>query len=252
MPTTAVRLTVESRWNAVAVAGLRRVGRNVIALFVVAGTRVPTHAAPTDVDANALVRQMVARYQSIQSLSEASSADVTIGPGQDYIQETTLKFKRPNLLLLQTQDPAQGTAVSCCDGRFTTYYSGRINRFMHQVAPSAIVQVVRDVSKAATQLTGLPQNQVLNPLSFLSASGMPNEAKSFHYVKTVTIDGHRAALVTATADSNWLKSNFPAGAEVKFQKRELSLWIDLDSKLLLRAAGSLAWNMVTAQGVTPF
>jgi hypothetical protein len=96
-------------------------------------------------------------------------------------------------------------------------------------------------SHASVAMTGLPQNQMLSPLSFLAAKRMPVEAGDYHYVKTDVVDGKRVALIAAVADTNWLKTLFPISTQVAFQKRDILLWIDTNTGLLVRASCDLVW-----------
>jgi outer membrane lipoprotein-sorting protein len=210
-------------------------------LTVTAQVGVVAQGIPSPVNANSLVRQMVANYQSYQTLQEVSEARFVDFQGHEVVQTLQLKYKRPNLLYLETHDPVQGTTLTYSNGHLATFFLGRENIYTHRTAPGTISQTLAVLSDASEAMTHVPQNQVLSPLSFLAAKRLPVEAANYRYVKTETVEGHRVALVTAVADLGWLKSLFPANVKVTYQKRDISLWIDLNTKLLVRAKCDLIW-----------
>jgi outer membrane lipoprotein-sorting protein len=193
-------------------------------------------------DANALVRQMIVQYQTVQTLQEESESRFTNSKGEEFIQTTLLKYKRPNLIYLETHDPRQGTMLTYSNGRLATFYCGKENIYARRTAAPNFVGTLDEISKTSLAMIGVPQNQVLSPLSFLMARRMPAEASNFHYVKTEMLEGKRVALVTSLADPMWLKVLFPSRAAPAFQKREVSLWIDLNTRLLVRASFDLIWR----------
>jgi outer membrane lipoprotein-sorting protein len=211
-------------------------------ILLCAVTCTAANSIPPVMDANALV---ILTYQKAQSFTETSESRIVSSSHQEFFQTSKLTYKRPNLLLILSTDPKQGTFQSVCDGSTATFYSGKLNLFMRRNAPATVGDVLVSVSRSSDDLVSSPQIGMLSPTSFLVAKGMPNEAKTFHYVSTQTIEGHRAALVKATADPVWLKSLFPKHYLVTFQHKEISLWIDLDTKLLVRASCDITWQIQT-------
>src|SRR5581483_6273114 len=144
--------------------------------------------APAAPDANALVRKMVATYQRASTIQETSEARVErIGAGQ-YVQTNTLKYKKPNKLMLQSQDPVAGTISVYAKGDTVTLYSGKQNIYAIRTAPPTLAKTVDLISRTTGELMGASLTQVLNPVSFLLAKGMPVETQSFRYASMQTIE----------------------------------------------------------------
>jgi outer membrane lipoprotein-sorting protein len=217
------------------------VAGGLFALLILASQH-GVRSAPETINANNLVREMLANYQSANSFSETSECTIINRDGQEYIQKTQLKYKRPNLLYLETHDPIQGTLVSSCDGHIATFYTGSQNIYTHVTAPSTVALAVKDISTASERLIRTPQFQILSPLSFLSGKGKPQEAKDFQFVRMEPLEGRRVALITAQADPSWLTSMAPRFVQVKFHNSRISLWIDPVSKILVRASCDLQWE----------
>jgi outer membrane lipoprotein-sorting protein len=201
-----------------------------------------TEAAP--VDANALVGQMVVNYQSLQTLQEDAENRFLDDQGNELIQTAQLKYKRPNLIYLETRDPKNGTLLTYSNGRLATFYSGKQNSYMHRNAAASIIGTLAVMSRASMAVIGMPQTQVLNPLSFLGAKRRPVEATHYRYVKTVILEGKRVALIAAVADPDWINFLYPAYMHVALQKREILLWIDLNTKFLVRSSCDIVLTLV--------
>ena len=223
-------------------------------LILVAVTSYTTGSAQGNnarLDANALVHQMVAAYRSFQTLQENSETKFVKTNGAEFIQTTTIKYERPNLVYVEAHDPMQGSVLMYCNGRSAVIYSGKQNIYMQRTAAPTIVGSLEVMSKASKVMIGLPQDQMLSPLSFLAAKRMPVEAANFRYVKTEVIAGKRVALVAAVAELNWLKALFPVSVPVTFQKREIMLWIDLNTRLLVRASCDFIWIIEAGNNPEP-
>jgi hypothetical protein len=214
-----------------------------IVVALIASTTEDTQADNARLDANALVRQMVAAYQSFQTLQESSETKFVRTNGAEFIQTTTLKYKRPNLIYAESRDPMQGTLIMSSNGRLATFYSGKQNAYTQRNAAPTFIGTLYVISNASKAMIGAPQNQILSPLSFLTAKHMPVEAGNYRYVKTEVIEGKRVALVAADADPNWLKTLFPTSTQITFQKRNVLLWIDTNTRLLVRESVDFMWTV---------
>ena len=198
-------------------------------------------------DADAIVRRMVTVYQSVQTLQERSEAKMQgASPGTDYIQASQLKYKRGNgsiYLYIQSNDRQIGTYEAYCSGKTITVFTGKENAYTKRAAGINLRQNLQTLSRAAESLSGTPINQMLNPVSFLSAKGMPDECKSFRLLRQETLNpSHRRAfVVTGAADENWLYGIIGA-RNIQFDRRAITLWIDAENSTLLLATCDLVFH----------
>jgi outer membrane lipoprotein-sorting protein len=198
-------------------------------------------------DANALVRKMVATYKKATSIQETTEATVTVPGGSAYVQSTNMKWKHPNQTYLHSQDPQQGTVSVHTDGKTITIYSARQNIFTRRNAPTDLRETMETINRASTQAFNIQMTQVLNPISFLLTTDMPREAKAFRYAGMATLNGRRAHKVVGQADPNWVRGMVPAMTVVPI-KRDVILWIDAQTNLLLKSAGNFTWKVTSANG----
>jgi hypothetical protein len=240
----------EERKRASRSTGRRRLSRgtrNLCAILLPCLLTTSLQAGGAGPEADALVRKMVAAYQKADSIQETTEATVIVPGSGTYVQSSNMKWKRPNQAYLYTQDPHQGTVSVHTDGRTITIYSAKQNVFTRRNAPTDLRGTIEAINKAATDAFNVQMNQVLNPISFLLTKQMPREAKAFRYGGLANVNGRRAHKVIGQADPNWIRGMAPA-MNIVPQKREVTLWIDTETNLLLKAAGAFTWKVTSANG----
>lgn len=199
-------------------------------------------AANRGVDANTLVRRMIAMYQGAQTLEESTEAKVKEVGKADYVQATTLRFKRPNLIYLSSEDPAIGTYQGFCNGKNITVYSGTQNTYTKRNSPGDLRQTLGKFAAAGEALMGVSVVQMLSSIDFIAAKTMPEECKSFKFVRTDLLDGNKVMVVTGLADPAWLQT-MGAPKQTVYVRREVTLWIDTSRYLLRKASCDLQWRV---------
>ncbi len=203
-------------------------------------------------DADAIVRRMISVYQGAQTLQESAEAKMQeLGGRGEYIQTTQLKYSRANgsnYLYIRSTDPKDGTYEAYCNGKTITVYKGVINAYTKRAATSELSRNVAALSKSVESFTENRDSkeqatqQILNPISFLGAKGMPRECKKFQLVRQDTLDRRRAYVVRGSADSDWLYSLFP-NKSVQFDTRTVTLWVDAENSTLLKAECDLRFHI---------
>ena len=224
-------------------------------------TLTPTAQGETrgaGIDANALVRKMIATYQNAPSFAETDAAQIVNLNSGDYIQGTELKFKRPNQFYINSSDLKLGTYAAYCDGRYVTLYSGTQNAYTKRLVPNKSSDILTTRRETVVKLANSGKllltktvNQILNPISFLTARGMPDECKNFHVVgedpdalnpkwqrRGQNERPIRAIVVSGTADSAWLAA-LTQRSDIPYSKKEVKFWIDPERNVLVRAQLSL-------------
>ncbi len=197
-------------------------------------------------DANALVRQMIASYHTLQSLEERSEARVQVG-SREFLQTAVLRYKKPNFLILTTQDPDTGTYTVQADGKTLVVYSARTSVYLRRNAPPTLEAAITSLQTLSLREMGIQNAQVLSPLSFLLAKEWPNEARSFTYVGLEVYDkglGRKAHHVTATALPRVL-ADLTGVSSAKPLRQKIDLWIDPVTHLAVRSHGEFAWTQMT-------
>jgi hypothetical protein len=206
------------------------------------------HKAP---DPNEIVRQMVATYRRATSIQETSVAEFTPLQGTKLTQSNSLKYQRPNRLVLISQDRNSGELAAYANGSVLRFYSDIRKAYREQPTPSDLPGIVTAIGAMANQLTGSGFDQTLNPVSFLLTKGMPREGQNFLFLGTQMVTGHKAYMVTCVADANWTKTLLP-NENLKPDIRQITLYIDVQTHLLLRAKVRLRWTQtIPAQDKTP-
>lgn len=193
------------------------------------------------INANALVRKMMATYQSAQAIEETSEAKVKEYGKADYIQSTTLRFKGPNLIYLASEDPSIGTYQSFCNGKTITVYTGRHNTYTKRNSPIGLPKTLTKLAAAGELILGVSVVQMLSPLSFMSGKAMPQECRNFQYVREEMLEGNKVIVVTGQANLAWLQT-MGAPQQTVLDRREVTLWIDANRFLLRKAACDLLWR----------
>ena len=194
------------------------------------------------VDANVLVRKMIAMYQGTQTLEEATEAKVQEYGKSDYVQSTTLRFKRPNLIYLSSEDPAIGTYQGFCNGKTITVFSGTQNTYTKRNSPTDLRQTLGKFSAAGEYLMGVSIVQMLSSIDFIAAKTMPDECKDFKFIRSEMLDGNRVAVVTGQANAGWL-ATMGAPKQTVYVRRQVTLWIDTSRFLLRKASCDLQWRV---------
>jgi outer membrane lipoprotein-sorting protein len=202
-------------------------------------------------DPVALVRTMIATYQSATTIQETSEARVNDGMAE-YIQASSLKFKKPRLMIITSQDPQTGTLSTYVNAKTITIYSGKQNIYTKRTTPETLQATFALINRAAGESLGMQFIQIFNPASFLlAANGKLREADGFRYVGKQAVDGHNTILIVGRANDALFQKLAP---EVKLtpEKRDVALWIDAQSNLLVRCRCLLTWLIaIPAQGTTP-
>lgn len=203
-------------------------------------------------DADAIVRRMVSVYQGAQTLQESAEAKMQeLGGRGEYIQTTQLKYSRANgsnYLYIRSTDPKDGTYEAYCNGKSITVYRGARNAYTKRAATSELSRNVAALSRAAESFAETENNQggatmqILNPISFLSAKGMPQECKKFQLVRQDTLDRRRAFVVKGSADTDWLYSLIRTKV-AQFDNRTVTLWVDAENYTLLKAECDLRFHI---------
>jgi hypothetical protein len=126
-------------------------------------------------------------------------------------------------------------------------YSGKNNIFTRRSSPADLASVLRLITEASAESLHVRFGQVLSPAGFLEARGaLPDEAKAYVFQKRKTagntqmVDGRPAYVVGALADPAFVQSLAPE-IRVVPRRREMFLWIDTHTYLLVRAAIALTW-----------
>ena len=202
-------------------------------------------------DANALVRRMIATYQSAQTFEETSEAKIKASDNPEYIQQTTLRFKRPNLLYLASEDPNIGTYHGYCSGKVITLYTGALNTYTKRNSPAGLRPTLSKLATTGAELMGIPIVQMLSPVGFMIARDTPDECKNFQFVRTETLEGSKVVVVTGPADAAFLHT-LKAPPQTVFDKKQVTLWIDAERNLLRKASFNLQYRIVVSASGNKF
>lgn len=199
-------------------------------------------SADQNPDANSLVKRMISLYQNAQTLQETTESKIFQTNGQQFVQSSSLKYKRPNLLMFTLQDPNMGSMVYSSNGKTITVYSGKQNIFTKRTAPKNAPEIAGVLSRTSMELTGVGQDQMLSPLEFFGTRGMPKEAKTFRYVGTKSIEGHKTYQLNGQIDMDWLHNLMP-DSRITPVRRDVVLLIDTQTNLLVRASLVATWKV---------
>ena len=192
-------------------------------------------------NADTLVRKMVLTYQSAQTVQEKSEAKMQDLKGQEFYQTSTVKFRRPNLLYISSTDPKLGTYSVYCNGKTVTMYTGTQNIFTKRDAPINLRKTVQSLFATGMELLNIPVTQMLNPVSFMSADGLPDECKKYRYVREEAVDGRHVFVVSGQADPKWAMALMPVKDAVLI-RRNITLWIDSSRFVLLKASCDIIYS----------
>ena len=203
--------------------------------------------ADNSADANSLVRQMVAAYKDATTIQESSAATFTPSSGPPLSQSYFLKYASLNGLSVTVQDPINGSFGAYCDGVTLTVYSAAKSSFVRRSAPPDLAGVVKAISGLSHELTGTAFDQTLNPISFVLAPGMPREGSNFKRTGIQTVMGRKTYVVSGTADDAYLRTVLPDSAThgARIDQKELTLYIDAQTHLLLQARARIHWTSVS-------
>jgi outer membrane lipoprotein-sorting protein len=201
-------------------------------------------ATPIPQDANALVRKMVATYQAAKTFQENSEVKMTVIGSGEYYQTNSIKYKRPDLLALVSSDPKMGTVSAYANGSTVTVFTGKQNVYTKRTAPKNYAQTVALIEKTTAEL-GVPAAQVLNPVTFLLAKGLPREASAFRLAGGDNrIEGHSTQRVIGQATSALMQKLAP-GPGLTPEKRDVILYLDAKTHLLIKCEMLLTWSAKT-------
>lgn len=209
----------------------------------------------SNTDANAIVRQMIAVYQGATTIQETSAANFIDNKGTKFSQTYRIKYQRPNKLVIIAEDPQDGTLAAYSNGKVVRFYSGKRRNYTENSPssppPPDLKGTMDLINERAQHLTGGVFDQNLNPISFLLAQGMPKECGNFKFAGIKSVEGHKVYVVTGTAELSWAQTIVPA-SKGKSTVRDLTLFIDTSTHLLLRAKAHLVWaSVVPARGGKP-
>ena len=225
--------------------GFGKAGRMMAGLLLLSGLPAlpAADAAPAAPDGNALVRKMVAVYQKANTLKADFEARIVQLGGSEYLQSGHLEFKRPLYISLYTTDPLAGSFQAITDPRTITVYGGQTNRYTKRNAPPTLREMLDSLEKSSADvLEGQRSTQLFSPLSFMTASGMPREAQSFTYSGIEAIKGRKTYRVKGKMNENFLKTILGSSKVMPVQ-RDVTLWIDAQTSLILRTSSTLSWRV---------
>ena len=220
-----------------------------LTLFVTLSTtsgaqkNVPTGAVTGD----QIIREMCKVYQSAETFQDRAEAKITNLNGPQYIQSNDIRFKRPNLIVIESRDPIQGTFYTYATGSLVTVYSGKQNIFMQRDCPPELPGTLKRINTTVRETIGVNIEQLLSPISFLSAkNGELTEGSNFKVVKKETLDGHEVYRLAAKAKESWFHKFIPANSQIKIvpDLRDIVLWVDVKSHLLVKAFATLTFHII--------
>lgn len=196
-------------------------------------------------DANALVKRMLATYQKASSVQETTEAKIIIEGNSEYISVSSLKYKKPNFLVMNSIDHENGTMKTYVNGRLATIYSGKENMYTKRTADPSVVanlsKMLDMLSSASADVMGSPLHQVLAPIDFIAAKNTLKECKYFKYVREELVNGRKTILVKGDADIDWLKDTLGQTPTVP-PVRLVLLWIDPVTNLLVKGGLRVTWR----------
>ena len=198
----------------------------------------------TSTDANAIVRKMIETYQKAESIHETSAANYSDSKGTKLSQSYVIKYQKPNKFVITSVDPTNGTLAAYSNGSVVRFFSGMHRQYAENRSAPDPATTVDVIGQLARKVTSNGFDQSLNPISFLLAQGMPRECRSFKYAGVKTVEGHKVFVVSGTADEAWTRSVVPVLGGTS-TARDLTLFIDAKTYLLLRAKAHLVWAIKT-------
>ncbi len=217
----------------------------ILCLLSIVSRPVNSQKKPSAIDANALVKRMMATYQNATTVQETTEARIVIEGKSEYISTTSMKYKKPNFLIMNSMDNETGTVKTYVNGRLATIYSGKENLFTKRTADTTVAtnltKMLDIISGASADILGAPQHQVLAPIDFIAAKDTLKEAKHFKYVRDEVINGRKTVLLMGEADITWLKEtlgDLPTVPPIKV----VLLWIDPVTNLLIKGGLRVSWS----------
>ena len=205
------------------------------------------NVASVAVSGDQIIREMCKVYQSAETFQDRAEAKITNLSGPQYIQSNDIRFKKPNLIVIESRDPIQGTFYTYATGSLITVYSGKQNIFMQRECPPDLSGTLKRIGTTVKDTIGVNIEQMLSPISFLSAkNGQLVEGSNFKIVKKETLDGHEVYRLSAKARDSWFQKFIPANSPVKIvpDLRDIVLWVDVKSHLLVKAFATLTFHII--------
>ena len=232
-------------------------GRNALTVLIGIGAMslLPSgKATPPPPNGDTLARDMISAYHRLTSLEETSETKIIVRGQREYIQTGSFRFKRPGLFTLITTDPYAGTFTVQTDGRLTVVYSGKSSVYARRNSPATLPAIIANFQKISKDEMGVKITQTLGPLSFLTATGVPTEVKTFRFVGLETYDlysGRKAYHISGIAKPSVIKE-LTGGGIIKPIRQNVDIWIDPKTSLAVRVHCDLAWyqSVKTTEGKT--
>lgn len=194
-----------------------------------------------------IVLEMCRTYQNADSFQDRSEAKMTQLNGTQFIQTNLTRFKKPNMIVIESRDLSAGTFTTYASGTLITVFSGKQNVFMRNDSPKDLTGTFKRIQQTVLDTMGTNSDQVLSPMSFLIAKkGLPDEASELKLEGTEKVDGHQIYKVTGKASLHWFQKMIPANNRTKIipDQRDVALWIDAQSHLLVKAAATLSFHVI--------
>lgn len=138
-------------------------------------------ASPTP-SAETIVKQMVKKYQSLNTFEEIAtdSRQQKMGAMQQQMRLTArFVYKKPNKFLYNIDDPQQGM-LAVCDGKNFYFLVRLLNQYRKHPAPSSMAEVTRVEPLFRT---------TLDPPAFLRGEDPLKNAKNLKVVGSETVSG---------------------------------------------------------------
>ncbi len=194
-----------------------------------------------------IVLEMCKVYQNADSFQDRSEAKMSQLNGAQFIQTNLTRFKKPNMIVIESRDPVTGTFTTYASGTLVTVFSGKQNVFMRKDSPPDLPGTLKRISQTVLDTMGVNSDQVLSPISFIIAkNGLPDETSELKLEGIEKIEGHQVYRVIGKASMRWFQKMVPSGNSIKIvpDQRDIALWIDVHSHLLVKSAAALTFHVI--------
>ena len=220
-----------------------------------ASKRSPAFRNPSGKTGTQIVLEMCKVYQNADSFQDRSEAKMSQLNGAQFIQTNLTRFKKPNMIVIESRDPNAGTFTTYASGSLITVYSGKQNVFMRKDSPPDLPGTLKRISQTVLDTMGVNSDQVLSPISFIIAKNtLPDETSELKLEGIEKIEGHQVYRVIGKASLRWFQKMAHSQSTVKIipDQRDIALWIDVQSHLLVKAAAALTFHVtIPKKGKNP-